>query len=153
MAKRRTAAEQERIKAEVRKSMQNQPIAPELVVQRLSCGHDEAVAPGLDANHAICSQCRMASLNSQVQPLLNIRTCITVSVLPLWDVEDFGLTEYHLLAHGTRRSLCGIDVDLDGHTVATTSQELTCSQCMRLVFLEYSRPPVPAESRLFLVPA
>jgi hypothetical protein len=37
MVKRRTAAEQERIKAEVRNSMQNPPAAPELVIQRLSC--------------------------------------------------------------------------------------------------------------------
>jgi len=69
MAKRRTAAEQEWIKAEVRHAMQNPPAAPELVVQRLSCGHDEAVAPGLHANHAVCSQCRMASVNSKVPPL------------------------------------------------------------------------------------
>jgi hypothetical protein len=69
-------------------------------------------------------------------------------------VEEFGPTEYHLLQHGTRRSLCGIDIDLhDGHTVATNSRELICPQCMRLVFLEYSRPPVPAEPQLFLVPA
>jgi hypothetical protein len=69
-------------------------------------------------------------------------------------VEDFGLTEYHLLERGTRRSLCGVQVDFeDGHTVATNSQELTCPHCMRLVFLEYAQPPEPTERWLFLVPA
>jgi hypothetical protein len=69
-------------------------------------------------------------------------------------VEQFGLTEYHLLKRGTRRSLCGIDVDFhNGHTVATNSQELTCPNCMRLVYLELSQPPVPAQPQMFLIPA
>jgi hypothetical protein len=66
VAKRRTAAEQERIRTEVRNSIQNPPPIAELVIKRLSCGHGEAVSPGLDAEKAICSQCRMASLNSKV---------------------------------------------------------------------------------------
>lgn len=69
-------------------------------------------------------------------------------------MEEFGLTEYHLLQRNTRVSLCGVPVDYrDGHTVATNSREVTCPHCLRLVYLEQSRPPLPAEPRSFLVPA
>ncbi len=50
------------------------------------------------------------------------------------------------------RAQCGIDVDFrDGHIVVINSRELTCPHCMRLVSLEYARPPVPAEPQLFLL--
>lgn len=66
MAKRRTAAEQERIKADVRQAMINPPPARELVPMLLSCGHQEKVPSGLDATKAICSQCNAASMQSKM---------------------------------------------------------------------------------------
>jgi hypothetical protein len=67
-------------------------------------------------------------------------------------VEEFGLTEYHILQRNTRTSLCGVRVDLrDGHTVATNSREVMCQHCLRLVYLQYSVAPVAAERRLFFV--
>jgi len=39
------------------------------------------------------------------------------------ELEDIGLTEFHLLERNSRVSLCGVPVDLrDGHTVATSSR-------------------------------
>jgi hypothetical protein len=62
--------------------------------------------------------------------------------------ELIGLTEFHLLDK-TRRALCGVHVDLrEGHAAATNSREVTCPHCLRLVFLEYSRPLSPAEPRI-----
>ena len=40
----------------------NVPTIDDRVLKLLSCGHSEPVAPGLNPEHAVCSQCRQKSM-------------------------------------------------------------------------------------------
>jgi hypothetical protein len=65
MKSRRTKADIERLRAEIREAIEHPPAAAELERKRLSCGHEEDVAPGLDPANAICSQCRQAAMRAE----------------------------------------------------------------------------------------
>jgi hypothetical protein len=42
----------------------NEPAIDDRVMMLPSCGHEEMVAPALNPDHAVCSQCRQKSLLS-----------------------------------------------------------------------------------------
>jgi hypothetical protein len=66
MPKRLSRADIERIRERVKAWNRSgqRDAAPPTVRMKLSCGHEENVPPGLDANKAICSQCRAKSMRS-----------------------------------------------------------------------------------------
>jgi hypothetical protein len=54
----------EQIRAEVfaKAERPNEPAVDDRIMKLLSCGQEEMVSPGLNPEHAICSQCRVKSM-------------------------------------------------------------------------------------------
>jgi hypothetical protein len=67
MSRRRTAAEQERIRAQVAEAMAHPPEPEPRVRKVLSCGHEDEVAAALDPEKAICHKCKMEAMRWREQ--------------------------------------------------------------------------------------